>query len=78
MFVGQLRLWNPDEPSTPRGSNAAPSTSLEERLREACSQLMISWDGFADHDELLVLSEHLGLKVRPKLEFILLKLIHGF
>ncbi|XP_029685020.1 ninein isoform X1 [Takifugu rubripes] len=64
---GQLRLWNPDEPSTPRGSNAAPSTSLEERLREACSQLMISWDGFADHDELLVLSEHLGLKLNSDL-----------
>lgn len=68
MFVGQLRLWNPDEPSTPRGSNAPPSTPLEERLREACSELMISWDGFADHDKLLVLSEHLDLKVRANLE----------
>lgn len=67
-FVGQLRLWNPDEPSTPRGSKALPSTSLEERLREACSELMISWDGFADHDKLLVLSEHLDLKVRPTQE----------
>lgn len=66
VFVGQMRLWNPDEPSTPRGSNAPPSTSLEERLQEACSELMISWDGYASHVELLVLSEHLGLKVRPK------------
>lgn len=68
MFLGQLRLWNPDEPSTPRGPDAAPSASLEERLREACSELMISWNGFAGHAELLVLSEHLGLEVRPSLQ----------
>lgn len=65
-----MRLWNPDEPSTPRGSDAPPSTSLEERLREACSQLMISWNGSAGHAELLILSECLGLEVRPQLELL--------
>lgn len=63
-----MRLWNPDEPSTPREPDAPPSISLEERLREACSELMISWNGYAGHAELLVLSEHLGLEVRPQLE----------
>lgn len=72
VFLGQMRLWNPDEPSTPRGSATLPSTSLEERLREACSQLMISWNGLAAHAELLVLSEHLGLQVRPHLELLCL------
>lgn len=67
-----MRLWNPDEPSTPRGSDAPPSTSLEERLRGACSELMISWNGFADHAELLALSEHLGLEVRPQLGLLCL------
>lgn len=71
-FLGQMRLWNPDEPSTPRGCDAPPSTSLEERLREACSELMISWNGFAAHTELLVLSEHLSLQVRPHLELLCL------
>lgn len=68
-FVGQMRLWNPDEPSTPHGPSA-PS-SLEERLRVACSELMISWEGCADHAELLVLSKHLGLEVRPTLDLFL-------
>lgn len=71
MFVGQLRLWNPDEPSTPRGSGAPQPASLEERLREACGELTISWDGFAGHSELLFLSEHLGLEVGPKLGLFL-------
>lgn len=72
MFLGQLRLWNPDEPSTPRKSDAPQSASLEERLREACNELMISWNGLAGHAELLALSEHLGLEVRPQLEFLCL------
>lgn len=67
-----MRLWNPDEPSTPRGSDAPPSTSLEERLRQACSQLMIAWNGSAGHAELLVLSERLGLEVRAQLELLCL------
>lgn len=72
MFLGQMRLWNPDEPCTPRGSDAPLSSSLEERLREACSERMISWNGSAGHAELLVLSEHLGLEVRPQLELLCL------
>ncbi|XP_041810301.1 ninein isoform X2 [Chelmon rostratus] len=60
---GQMHLWNPDEPSTPRGSNTSLSACLEERLREACSELAISWDGYAGHAELLALCEHLGLEI---------------
>lgn len=62
-----MQLWNPDEPSTPRGANLPLSTSLEERLREACDELAISWDGCAGHAELLALCEHLGLEVRDSL-----------
>lgn len=62
-----MHLWNPDEPSTPRGSNTSLSACLEERLREACSELAISWDGYAGHAELLALCEHLGLEVRLKM-----------
>ncbi|KAF3700910.1 Ninein [Channa argus] len=60
---GQMHLWNPDEPSTPRRSIVTVSTQLEERLREACEELQISWDGCAGHTELLALCEHLCLEV---------------
>uniref|UniRef100_A0A669C9C9 Ninein n=2 Tax=Oreochromis niloticus TaxID=8128 RepID=A0A669C9C9_ORENI len=60
---GQMHLWNPDEPNTPRGSIVPLSTHLEERLREACEEMAIQWDGCAGHSELLALCEHLGLEV---------------
>ncbi|XP_041703287.2 ninein isoform X2 [Coregonus clupeaformis] len=60
---GQLHLWNPDEPSTPRGSITPLSDRLEERFREACEELAMSWDGCASHHELLALCDHLGLEV---------------
>ncbi|KAM4626063.1 uncharacterized protein nin isoform 1-T1 [Polymixia lowei] len=60
---GQMHLWNPDEPSTPRGSAAPLSDRLEERLREACDELTLSWDGCASRPELLALCEHLGLEI---------------
>ncbi|XP_074517874.1 uncharacterized protein nin isoform X1 [Sebastes fasciatus] len=60
---GQMHLWNPDEPSTPRGAIFPSSTCLEERLREACDDLEISWDGCAGHSELLALCEHLGPEI---------------
>ncbi|XP_054469442.1 ninein isoform X2 [Anoplopoma fimbria] len=61
---GQMHLWNPDEPSTPRGSVYPLSTCSEERLRDACEELQIPWDGCAGHAELLALCEHLGLEIR--------------
>ncbi|XP_077416419.1 uncharacterized protein nin isoform X2 [Vanacampus margaritifer] len=57
---GQMHLWNPDEPSTPRGCAAAP---LKERLQEACEELAISWHGCAGHTELLALCDYLGLEI---------------
>uniref|UniRef100_A0AAX7SSR3 EF-hand domain-containing protein n=1 Tax=Astatotilapia calliptera TaxID=8154 RepID=A0AAX7SSR3_ASTCA len=42
---GQMHLWNPDEPNTPRGSIVPLSAHLEERLREACEEMEIQWDG---------------------------------
>ncbi|CAB1330490.1 unnamed protein product, partial [Coregonus sp. 'balchen'] len=60
---GQLHLWNPDEPSTPRGSITPLSDRLEERFREACEELAMPWDGCASHHELLALCDHLGLEV---------------
>ncbi|TKS87050.1 Ninein [Collichthys lucidus] len=60
---GQMQLWNPDEPSTPRKSSVPLPSCLEERLREACARLKISWDGYAGHAELLALCEHLSLEV---------------
>ncbi|XP_047466163.1 ninein isoform X2 [Mugil cephalus] len=60
---GQMHLWNPDEPSTPRGSVGPLSTRLEEKLREACDDLAITWDGCASHAELLMLCEHMGLEI---------------
>lgn len=64
--AGQMHLWNPDEPTTPRGSLIPLTSCVEERLREACGELLISWDGCAGHAELLALCEHLGLEVREK------------
>lgn len=58
-----MHLWNPDEPSTPRGAVIPLSTRLEERLRDACEELAIAWDGCAAHSELLALCEHLELEV---------------
>ncbi|XP_038865143.1 ninein [Salvelinus namaycush] len=60
---GQLHLWNPDEPSTPRVSITPLSDHLEERFREACEELAMPWDGCASHHELLALCDHLGLEV---------------
>nr|XP_046164650.1 ninein [Oncorhynchus gorbuscha] len=60
---GQLHLWNPDEPSTPRGSITPLSDHQEERFREACEELTMPWDGCASHHELLALCDHLGLEV---------------
>ncbi|XP_068608338.1 ninein [Brachionichthys hirsutus] len=60
---GQMRLWNPDDPSTPRKSNNPLPSPSEERLREACDELAISWDGCAAHSELISLCEHLGLEL---------------
>ncbi|XP_065803755.1 ninein isoform X5 [Labrus bergylta] len=60
---GQMHLWNPDELSTPRGAGVPLSSCLEDRLREACSELEIAWDGCADHNDLLALCEHLGLEI---------------
>uniref|UniRef100_A0A4W6FNW1 Ninein (GSK3B interacting protein) n=1 Tax=Lates calcarifer TaxID=8187 RepID=A0A4W6FNW1_LATCA len=60
---GQMHLWNPDEPSTPRGSIVPLSSHLEERLHEACEELGISWDRCAGHTDLLALCEHLGLEI---------------
>ncbi|XP_064881979.1 LOW QUALITY PROTEIN: ninein-like [Oncorhynchus nerka] len=60
---GQLHLWNPDDPSTPRGSTVPLSDRLEERLRQACEDLAMPWDGCASHHELLALCDHLGLEV---------------
>ncbi|KAM9707611.1 uncharacterized protein nin isoform 6-T6 [Menidia menidia] len=60
---GQMHLWNPDEPRTPRGSSAPLSARSDERLREACEELGIPWDGGAGHSELRALCEHLGLEL---------------
>ncbi|XP_061552628.1 ninein isoform X2 [Phycodurus eques] len=57
---GQLHLWNPDEPSTPRGCVVGP---LKERLQEACEELAISWHGCAGHMELIALCDYLGLEI---------------
>uniref|UniRef100_A0A3Q4B617 EF-hand domain-containing protein n=1 Tax=Mola mola TaxID=94237 RepID=A0A3Q4B617_MOLML len=65
--AGQMHLWNPDEPSTPRRSSVPLSSCLEERLREACGELLMTWDGCADHTELLALCKHLGLELNVDL-----------
>uniref|UniRef100_A0A3B3HMZ3 Ninein n=1 Tax=Oryzias latipes TaxID=8090 RepID=A0A3B3HMZ3_ORYLA len=59
---GQMHLWNPDGPSTPRGSVAPLSVRLEAELRRACEELEMAWDGHAARSELLVLCESLGLE----------------
>ncbi|XP_062413327.1 ninein isoform X2 [Pungitius pungitius] len=60
---GQMHLWNPDEPSTPRGAVHPLSTCLEERLRSACDELEIPWDGCAAYSKLHALCEHLRLEL---------------
>ncbi|XP_061897177.1 ninein isoform X4 [Entelurus aequoreus] len=61
---GQMHLWNPDEPSTPGASvKALRLQHLEARFQEACEDLAISWDGCADHADLLALCDCLGLEI---------------
>jgi len=69
VFLGQMHLWNPDEPSTPRGAARPLSARLEERLRDACDELQIPGDGCAGHSELLALCDRLGLEVRSQREW---------
>ncbi|XP_037096988.1 ninein isoform X1 [Syngnathus acus] len=57
---GQMHLWNPDEPSPPRG---CVSAALKEKIQEACEELAISWDGCAGRSDLLALCDHLGLEI---------------
>ncbi|XP_076013883.1 uncharacterized protein nin [Genypterus blacodes] len=64
---GQMHLWNPDEPGTPRRSVAPLSFRLEEQLRVACDELGMLWDGCASRTELLAVCEHLGLEVKDDL-----------
>ncbi|XP_062850901.1 ninein isoform X2 [Trichomycterus rosablanca] len=59
---GQLHLWNPDEPGTPRGSTA-PLSDLEERLQSACLQLSLPLHDTATSQQLRTLCQHLGLEV---------------
>uniref|UniRef100_A0A3Q3W8W2 EF-hand domain-containing protein n=1 Tax=Mola mola TaxID=94237 RepID=A0A3Q3W8W2_MOLML len=73
---GQMHLWNPDEPSTPRRSSVPLSSCLEERLREACGELLMTWDGCADHTELLALCKHLGLEYQNQ-NSKMLKILNG-
>ncbi|XP_060939029.1 ninein [Limanda limanda] len=63
---GQMHLWNPDEPSTPRGSVVPLPSCLEERLRDACEELNVPWDRCADPTELLAVCEHLGLEINEE------------
>lgn len=65
---GQLQLWNPDEPGTPRGSMSMPiSERQEERLRDACADLALPWDQPATQEQLLSLCQHLGLELNDDL-----------
>ncbi|RXN10611.1 ninein-like isoform X2 [Labeo rohita] len=58
---GQLHLWNPDEPSTPR-SNAVPLCDMEERLHNACHQLSLPINGTATLQQLHTLCQHIGIE----------------
>ncbi|KAJ7988723.1 hypothetical protein DPEC_G00312180 [Dallia pectoralis] len=69
---GQLHLWNPDDPSTPRGSVAPPMSGLEDRVRQACEDLSMPWYGCASHSELLALCDHLSLEVTEDVLQVLL------
>ncbi|XP_062379508.1 ninein isoform X2 [Sardina pilchardus] len=65
---GQLHLWNPDEPGTPRGSMCVPiSERQEERLHAACTELGLPWDQPATQEQLFILCQHLGLELNDDL-----------
>lgn len=67
LCVGQLHLWNPDEPGTPR-SSMAPLGDLEERLYSTCQQLSLSLHGTATIQQLHTLCQHLGLEVHKHMQ----------
>ncbi|CAL9686627.1 unnamed protein product [Knipowitschia caucasica] len=60
---GQLHLWNPDEPGTPRVSVVSLSERLEQRVQDVCEELCLPWDKPATYDDLLALSQRLGMEI---------------
>ncbi|KAK5886802.1 hypothetical protein CesoFtcFv8_017802 [Champsocephalus esox] len=54
----------PTTPS-PSGGPGSPYSppAMQERLQDACHQLLVSWDGSADHSQLMELCQHLGLEI---------------
>lgn len=75
MLVGQLHLWNPDEPGTPRGSMVLLG-DLEERLNTACQQLSLPLHGKATVHQLRTLCQHLGLEVHTYIQTYLCIRVH--
>uniref|UniRef100_A0A668AL06 Ninein (GSK3B interacting protein) n=1 Tax=Myripristis murdjan TaxID=586833 RepID=A0A668AL06_9TELE len=69
--MSEVQLFPTTFLNTPRGSVAPLSERLEERLREACDELGMPWDGCAGHRELQELCEHLGLEVKGEMIQIL-------
>ncbi|XP_051508170.1 ninein-like [Myxocyprinus asiaticus] len=59
---GQMHLWNPDEPSTPR-CNAVTLCDLEERLQNACRELSLPMNGMATLQQLHTLCQRTGTEV---------------
>ncbi|KAK6478881.1 ninein-like [Huso huso] len=59
---GQLRLWNPDDPGTPRGGQPPSPDWLEERLGAVCEELGVSRHGCASCRQLISMCEQLGLE----------------
>ncbi|XP_058842512.1 ninein-like isoform X5 [Acipenser ruthenus] len=61
---GQLRLWNPDDPGTPRGGQPPSPDWLEERLGAVCEELGVSRHGCASCRQLISMCEQLGLELQ--------------
>uniref|UniRef100_A0AAY4A094 EF-hand domain-containing protein n=1 Tax=Denticeps clupeoides TaxID=299321 RepID=A0AAY4A094_9TELE len=60
---GQLHLWNPDEPGTPRGTRMPLRERVEERLHAACTDLALPWDAPVTKQQLLLLCQHADMEV---------------
>uniref|UniRef100_A0AAY3ZY77 EF-hand domain-containing protein n=1 Tax=Denticeps clupeoides TaxID=299321 RepID=A0AAY3ZY77_9TELE len=59
---GQLHLWNPDEPGTPRGTRMPLRERVEERLHAACTDLALPWDAPVTKQQLLLLCQHADME----------------
>ncbi|XP_064367891.1 ninein isoform X3 [Dromaius novaehollandiae] len=59
---GQLRFWNPDDPTASQSGTVPAPDWVEEKLREVCEHLGVARDGHLHRKKLVSICEQYGLQ----------------